>query len=457
MKHKVGFAFLSIVLSLSLLATGCTKQSAENSILAGTPSAFASPTRPEVVFTPTIPNTQTPVEKPVTATSTSAPTFTPVPPATPTNTPTPTPKPAPINSDNASQVKLLYTLPTLGGFDSLIFSATGVYTATVAEDGSILTKKIDGQVFHEPNNAPYWVLNNEDQTNGFIFPNGHAYGSYLRDKKGYAVKIWLLSDNLADKKLVDVSSGYLSSGHFAISPDEKHFVSLSPSEFISFDYYYKNGKLVNTSTPHWWDKPWDIKAKYTSPSGYLYKAPKVDQAVPIQFLNFDMFKGEGFSQLQFSPDNQYMAAISYKWELAPQPLPSAGDQVRIWNVADGKLYRRMAGNGTLDIAFSPDSRTLAMLNGELNIVLWQFDTQKNVQTIKGDFSSIQFSPDGSLLASGSKDGSIQLWQASDGKLLATLKGHTAPVTTVAFSPDGLLFASVSQDGIGKLWEIEGGN
>jgi WD40 repeat protein len=336
---------------------------------------------------------------------------------------------------------LLQTLPALGGFNSLFFTSTGIFTATVAEDGFIDTHKIDPGIFQEPDNGGSWALNNKNQSGGFIAPGGKVYASQFRDDKGFAVQLWQLKNDMADRIVIGVASGYsVEKWVFALSPDEKHLVSIVSSAWLLPD-------CVMYQLNKWRCKP----QKYTSPKGYVYQTTDTAQAVALQDLDNRV---EGFKQPQFSPDNQYVAAISVSNMMGS----SSGEQVRIWNVADGKLFQHIAfpdnPNGFLDIAFSPDSRQLAIMNnGGTNIKLWQFHTNEIVQTINGDFSAIQFSPDGSLLASGSKDGSIQLWRASDGTLLATLKGHAKPVTSLGFSPHGYLLASVSQDGTGMLWKI----
>ncbi|MDE0184885.1 MAG: hypothetical protein OXP71_05450 [Candidatus Poribacteria bacterium] len=47
------------------------------------------------------------------------------------------------------------------------------------------------------------------------------------------------------------------------------------------------------------------------------------------------------------------------------------------------------------------------------------------------------------MASGSGDNTIRLWNADTGKHLQTLKGHTSLVKSVVFSHDGNIIASAS--------------
>ncbi len=93
--------------------------------------------------------------------------------------------------------------------------------------------------------------------------------------------------------------------------------------------------------------------------------------------------------------------------------------IRVWNVADGRLARRLSGHS-------------------------------------GWIRSLAFSPSGTTLASGSTDQTVRLWDASTGQLLATLTGHTGFIGGVVFSPDGATLASAARDGSVRLWDVATG-
>jgi len=81
-------------------------------------------------------------------------------------------------------------------------------------------------------------------------------------------------------------------------------------------------------------------------------------------------------------------------------------------------------------------------------------------TLKGHTGSVvdmAFSPDSKTLASASYDGTLKLWDMSTGKERATLQG-TQAVRSVAISPDGKILASVggtfvNAPGELKVWDI----
>src|SRR5437660_11828465 len=84
------------------------------------------------------------------------------------------------------------------------------------------------------------------------------------------------------------------------------------------------------------------------------------------------------------------------------------------------------------VAFSPDGKTLASAGD--TIKLWDVASGQELKTFRGHFfSSVTFSPDGETLASGSDDKTIILFDVATGRELRTFRGHSRDVTSVAFS------------------------
>jgi WD40 repeat protein len=210
---------------------------------------------------------------------------------------------------------------------------------------------------------------------------------------------------------------------------------------------------------------------------------------------------KGVNSLVFSPDGQWLAS-------------GGNDAVaRIWNPSTGEPLGMLIG-GTFavpSIAFSPDSKSLAIANGEYirlrdpesESITGTLLSETPVYTLAyspdgrllaaGDISNgiqvwdpsqafrtgsetyptplkmaghtarptsyralvwdIAFNPDGSVLASAGGDQTVRLWDVSSGNLLASLTGHEDAVTSIAFSPDGTLLASGGLDGRLLLWGV----
>jgi WD40 repeat protein len=76
---------------------------------------------------------------------------------------------------------------------------------------------------------------------------------------------------------------------------------------------------------------------------------------------------------------------------------------------------------------------------------------------EGTRINVAFSPDGKTLATGGQDNHIRLWDVATGKLQRAIKAHNAPagVSRLAYCPDGKLLASAGWFGGGtvKLWDV----
>jgi len=107
--------------------------------------------------------------------------------------------------------------------------------------------------------------------------------------------------------------------------------------------------------------------------------------------------------VRFSPDEHLLATGGGE--------PSRAGEIKIWNVADGKLMRDL-----------PSIHSDTVL-------------------------SLDFSPDGKLLASGGADKFLRVTSLESGKLLKTFEGHTHHVLGVKWKQDGRTVASAGADAL----------
>jgi WD40 repeat protein/serine/threonine protein kinase len=199
----------------------------------------------------------------------------------------------------------------------------------------------------------------------------------------------------------------------------------------------------------------------------------------------------GSDAVAFSPDERLLASGS----------PNPSYLVRVWHVATGQERHTLPGHswGILELAFSPDGRTLASASADSFVRLWDLETGAEIKTpplrhfgpakgvafspdglylasagidptLKiwdtatwrewrtlhptGGINSVAWSPDGRRLAWGGTDATVKIGEPATGRILRTLRGHTACVEGVAFSPDGQWIASASLDRTVKLWPAQ---
>ncbi|HIN94402.1 MAG TPA: WD40 repeat domain-containing protein, partial [Planctomycetes bacterium] len=213
------------------------------------------------------------------------------------------------------------------------------------------------------------------------------------------------------------------------------------------------------------EKPWRMVA--FSPDGSTFAVGGDDQKVHI----FDGETGRAIDVLEghagplsvaaFLPDNALLTASTDKAAI-------------IWNVEmQWKLVQRIGDGVKSDIFedrvvsmhFSSDGKQLVTGGGEPSrsgeIKIWNVADGKLVQALKEPHSdtvfSVEFSRDGQYIASSGADRFVKVFQVADGKFVRAFEGHTHHVLGVSWSADGRTLASSGADKVVKIWDFRTGD
>ena len=160
----------------------------------------------------------------------------------------------------------------------------------------------------------------------------------------------------------------------------------------------------------------------------------------------------------FAPDGETIAAASVNT-----------DSVQLWRLTSGdglvSAGPDLGGMASypIGLAFTPDSRTLAIGNSDKLVYLWNVASPAHPRRLgapltgpSGQTWTVAISPDGKTLAAGANDGTVWLWNLADPAhpaLTATLSGLPGHVFSVVFSPDGSQLAAASyDDDTVRLWD-----
>src|SRR6266498_5840897 len=157
---------------------------------------------------------------------------------------------------------------------------------------------------------------------------------------------------------------------------------------------------------------------------------------------------EWFPRVNLSPDGELLATVGYD------------NTIKLWKVATGREMRTLVGNDSLvlSIVFSPNGRLVAGVSSD-KINLWDVRTGKRLRTMPGysifGTTAVSFSPDSKLLVHISDSETIRLLDIATGRVRPVLT-HSDRIVSVNFSPDGKLVASASNDDTIKLWDVASG-
>jgi WD40 repeat protein len=273
-------------------------------------------------------------------------------------------------------------------------------------------------------------------------------------------------------RLWDVSTGNLrfelgnrsnTLAGVAFSPDGKTFASGGADTSVRL-WDTTSGELLTKLNGH----PAAVVSVAFSPDGN--RLASVDIGKDNQVRLWDVSSGQSIrtingcarqdyanqGKVYFSPDGKWLASAC------------EGKGVMVWDAVNGQvnqLYQAYM-SGVYDIAFSPDSHTLAggyssnwTPSASSDILLWNLDTKVVSSRLTGHLylvNSVAFNPKGTQLASGGTDGTVRLWDLVTGDSVIILEGYPMPkdtgmqisgieldkisVSSVAYSPDGSVLA-----------------
>jgi RNA polymerase sigma factor (sigma-70 family) len=186
-----------------------------------------------------------------------------------------------------------------------------------------------------------------------------------------------------------------------------------------------------------------------------------------EIRRFDLPQVGWNTPVAFSPDSKILA------------IGSDDCLIRLWDIGSGRLLRQCAGHekpkrdprkaieipsGIYRITFSPEGKTLASYAGDKTVRLWEVATGREVRQFREESDAgLIFSPDGKTLIAGARTkdnaGLIILWDVATGKERKRWQIPTT-VSSLALTPDGKILATgTSNEKKGAdiiLWDMETG-
>ena len=296
-----------------------------------------------------------------------------------------------------------------------------------------------------------------------------ATGQTIRIFSGHAVEVGKVAFSPDGKTLVtgsrdntirlwDVASGQMLK--MISTPDGIDYVAFSPDgRFITSSELEPAARIWDVTTGqtvHILPHPTSMSHVVYSPDGKTVLTGCGDSDARLwNTASGDLvrvFSGHlvGVSAVAFTPDGQYAAT---------------GDDhtVRLWDVNTGELVREflghLPGNWVSEIAFSPDGKSMASVDGDRTARLWDVATGQFIRFLGGRsvvLQTVKFSPDGRLVITGGNDGIARVWSLQTFQGGMQFRGHSGPVREASFSPDGKRMVTASDDRTARIWDTVSG-
>ncbi|MDA1013097.1 MAG: hypothetical protein O3A00_01440 [Planctomycetota bacterium] len=137
--------------------------------------------------------------------------------------------------------------------------------------------------------------------------------------------------------------------------------------------------------------------------------------------------------------------------LAGGGVPSRSGEVKLFNVADGKLIRSWMDahtDGVLGVAFSPDGSKMVSCGSDRYIKMFDVASGKFIRPFEGHTDyvlDVTWQSDGKSIVSCGADNVIKVWNAESGEQIRTIAGFEKQITCVRFIGESINVVSSSGD------------
>ncbi len=301
-----------------------------------------------------------------------------------------------------------------------------------------------GPLQNRGGNSPFFGFSADGKVFGGIClenKNNEQYG---------VVRLWTVADG-KEARVLDAPAKkkddprYFPNG-VSFSPDGKHMAAIG------------NDGQRNDAV-----RVWEIETGKMLPA---FTQPR--QGGTIMDVFDALFDGQGevdtlIAAPQFSPDGKLLVGVV-------QNNRRGGARLRVWDLATNKHLRDLPeiNNGINHVAFSPDGKRLAVLQGDGTVHLCDPRTGKESTTVGGgNVFAFVFAPGGKKMALGTAEGIVlyDLEADKEQHKLTGYQGQNAAMNfngqqqglgaSIAFAPDGQTIAGTAGAMV-RLWSVETG-
>jgi WD40 repeat protein len=132
--------------------------------------------------------------------------------------------------------------------------------------------------------------------------------------------------------------------------------------------------------------------------------------------------------------------------------------IRLTDVTTQREKGALRGHGNVanDLAFSPDSATLAAACAQF---LWVWDVRRGgpitrLKVNRLHFQAVAFTPDGHHLLAARNDGTVRVLETGRWREQVAFDWGIGPLVSLAVAPDGMRAACGSKRGKIVVWDVD---
>jgi Tol biopolymer transport system component len=285
-----------------------------------------------------------------------------------------------------------------------------------------------------------------------VSPDGKTVASGSWDK---TIRLWDISTG---KEIRSLQGHHDRVNALAFSPEGKVLASASFDETVRL-WDSATGKQVRTLQGH---RHWVLSLAY-SPDGKMLVSGSEDKTITLWDASLGSAgggsAGGGQRIRSFGGDSGQVYGLAFSPDSKTLAVGNFGRSVGIWDLKTTKA-RFFFGHADVvfSVAFSPDGRVVASASRDKTLRLWDLESgeeRRRFECPQGGVTAVAFSADGKTLAFGNEDQAVRLIEVSTGKERLCLRGHEGTISAVGFSADGTMLVSASGDSTALVWALAG--